>query len=100
MNAIHIHNTCMHTRTTHAYTQHSGSRNPLNKVLEAYREVEAYRLMFRLPCDEMLDGYTECALSCPSLKMDVLGKMYISPNYICFASKVCGGAGAGSLLYD
>ena len=67
---------------------HSGSRNPLNKVLEAYREVEAYRLMFRLPCDEMLDGYTECAFSCPSLKMDVLGKMYISPHYICFASKV------------
>ena len=90
---MHTTHTHTHTRThTHTHT-HRGSRNPLNKVLEAYREVEAYRLMFRLPCDEMLDGYTECALSCPSLKMDVLGKMYISPHYICFASRVGGRAG-------
>ena len=68
-----------------------GTRNPLNKVLEAYREVEAYRTMFRLPCDELLDCYTDCLMYAPSSKSNIVGRLFLSRRYLCFGSKVSGG---------
>ena len=70
-----------------------GTRNPLNKVLEAYREVEAYRTMFRLPCDELLDCYTDCLMYAPSSKSNIVGRLFLSRRYLCFGSKVSGGWG-------
>jgi len=43
---------------------------------------------FRLPVTETLDGFCECSMWNPASKSTVLGKMYCSPNFICFASKV------------
>lgn len=43
--------------------------------------------MFRLPRDERLDGHTSCTLWTPFNKLHIPGQMFISSNYICFASK-------------
>ncbi len=47
------------------------------------------RSTFRLPETEGLDGYCECTMWNPASKAPILGKLYCSPNYICFSSKVC-----------
>jgi hypothetical protein len=65
-----------------------GTRNPLHRVLEAYREVEAYRTMFRLPCDEVLDSYTDSLMYSPSSKTKIPGRLFVSNRYLCFSSKV------------
>jgi hypothetical protein len=44
--------------------------------------------MFRLPNRDMLDGTVVCSLWTPYNKKYARGKIYISNNYICFASKV------------
>lgn len=44
--------------------------------------------MFRLPNREMLDGDVVCSLWAPYKKKYISGKIYISTNYIAFASKV------------
>ncbi|KAK7070167.1 TBC1 domain member 8B, partial [Halocaridina rubra] len=41
-----------------------------------------------LPLSEKLDGSTECSLWAPYKKSYVSGILYISPNYICFDSKI------------
>lgn len=60
----------------------------LKRDLDARAQSETYRTMFRLPLDERLDGSLECCLWTPYNKQAVRGKLYLSPNYICFESRV------------
>lgn len=55
--------------------------------LDARVKNEWYRATFRLPKDERLDGHTDCTLWTPFNKIHILGQMFVSNNYICFASK-------------
>ncbi|XP_010591546.2 TBC1 domain family member 9B isoform X1 [Loxodonta africana] len=59
----------------------------LKRDLDARAKNECYRATFRLPRDERLDGHTSCTLWTPFNKLHIPGQMYISNNYICFASK-------------
>ncbi|XP_028383555.1 TBC1 domain family member 9B isoform X1 [Phyllostomus discolor] len=59
----------------------------LKRDLDARAKNEFYRATFRLPGDERLDGHTSCTLWTPFSKLHIPGQMFISSNYICFASK-------------
>ncbi|XP_068134501.1 TBC1 domain family member 9B isoform X2 [Hyperolius riggenbachi] len=59
----------------------------LKRDLDARAKNEQYRATFRLPRDERLDGHTDCTLWTPFTKMHIPGQMFVSNNYICFASK-------------
>ncbi|NXG31803.1 TBC9B protein, partial [Dromaius novaehollandiae] len=59
----------------------------LKRDLDARAKNECYRATFRLPKDECLDGHTDCTLWTPFNKMHIPGQMFVSNNYICFASK-------------
>ncbi|KAJ8405301.1 hypothetical protein AAFF_G00322920 [Aldrovandia affinis] len=59
----------------------------LKRDLDARAKNERYRAMFRLTQDERLDGHTDCTLWTPFAKMHVIGQMFVSNNYICFASR-------------
>lgn len=59
----------------------------LKRDLDARAKNEQYRSTFRLPRDERLDGHTDCTLWTPFAKMHIPGQMFVSNNYICFASK-------------
>ncbi|XP_077103355.1 TBC1 domain family member 9B isoform X3 [Siphateles boraxobius] len=59
----------------------------LKRDLDARAKNERYRTLFRLTQDERLDGHTDCTLWTPFTKMHVVGQMFVSNNYICFASR-------------
>ncbi|XP_075712307.1 TBC1 domain family member 9B isoform X2 [Rhinoderma darwinii] len=59
----------------------------LKRDLDARAKNEQYRATFRLTRDERLDGHTDCTLWTPFAKMHIPGQMFVSNNYICFASK-------------
>ncbi|XP_066128560.1 TBC1 domain family member 9B isoform X2 [Saccopteryx bilineata] len=59
----------------------------LKRDLDARAKNEYYRATFQLPGDEHLDGHTGCTLWTPFSKLHIPGQMFISSNYICFASK-------------
>lgn len=60
----------------------------LKRDLDARAFSEAYRLLFRLPAAEKLDGSTEATLWTPYNKTHVWGRIFISQNYLCFDSRV------------
>ncbi|CAF1039084.1 unnamed protein product [Brachionus calyciflorus] len=60
----------------------------LKRDLDAKSRSEIFRNMFRLQNGEMLDGNVVCSLWAPYNKRYIRGKIYVSPNYVCFASKV------------
>ncbi|TSK45889.1 TBC1 domain family member 9B [Bagarius yarrelli] len=59
----------------------------LKRDLDARAKNERYRALFRLTKEERLDGHTDCTLWLPFAKMHVVGQMFVSNNYICFASR-------------
>uniref|UniRef100_A0A8C5Q2D8 TBC1 domain family member 9B n=1 Tax=Leptobrachium leishanense TaxID=445787 RepID=A0A8C5Q2D8_9ANUR len=59
----------------------------LKRDLDARAKNERYRATFRLPRDERLDGHTDCTLWTPFAKIHIPGQMFVSNNYICFASR-------------
>ena len=60
----------------------------LKRDLDARAHSEAYRLLFRLPATEKLDGSTSATLWTPYNKRHVWGLMFLSQNYLCFESRV------------
>ncbi|XP_014472834.1 PREDICTED: TBC1 domain family member 9 isoform X4 [Dinoponera quadriceps] len=60
----------------------------LKRDLDARAHSEAYRLQFRLPGTEKLDGSVDATLWTPYNKRYVWGKIYLSQNYLCFESRV------------
>ncbi|KAK0082083.1 hypothetical protein PV325_011101 [Microctonus aethiopoides] len=60
----------------------------LKRDLDARAHSEAYRLQFRLPGNEKLDGSIDATLWTPYNKRHVWGKIYLSQNYLCFESRV------------
>ncbi|CAF4833627.1 unnamed protein product [Rotaria socialis] len=58
------------------------------KEAEKKARSEIYRYRFRLPCDERLDGEIACHLWTPYNRSSIVGKLYISSNFLCFSSKV------------
>ncbi len=60
----------------------------LKRDFDAKYRSEAYRSRFRLPLTERLDGEVVCHLWTPHNRSSISGKLYISMNFICFASKV------------
>ncbi|XP_017882346.1 TBC1 domain family member 9 [Ceratina calcarata] len=62
----------------------------LKRDLDARAHSEAYRLQFRLPGNEKLDGSIDATLWTPYNKRYVWGKIFLSQNYLCFESRVKG----------
>ncbi|XP_076653939.1 TBC1 domain family member 8/9 isoform X1 [Halictus rubicundus] len=62
----------------------------LKRDLDARAHSEAYRLQFRLPGSEKLDGSIDATLWTPYNKRYVWGKIFLSQNYLCFESRVRG----------
>ncbi|KAJ8679994.1 hypothetical protein QAD02_015781 [Eretmocerus hayati] len=60
----------------------------LKRDLDARAHSEAYRLQFKLPGNEKLDGCIEATLWTPYNKRHNWGKIYLSQNYLCFESRV------------
>jgi len=60
----------------------------LKRDLDARAHSETYRLQFRLPGTEKLDGSIDATLWTPYNKRYVWGKIYLSQNYLCFESRV------------
>ncbi|KAL7305876.1 hypothetical protein TKK_0001884 [Trichogramma kaykai] len=60
----------------------------LKRDLDARAQSEAYRMQFRLPGSEKLDGCVDATLWTPYDKRHNWGKIYLSHNYLCFESRV------------
>ncbi|XP_043273772.1 TBC1 domain family member 9 isoform X2 [Venturia canescens] len=60
----------------------------LKRDLDARAHSEAYRIQFRLPATEKLDGSIDATLWTPYNKRHVWGKIFLSQNYLCFESRV------------
>ena len=60
----------------------------LKRDLDARAHSEAYRLQFRLPGNEKLDGCVDATLWTPYNRKHVWGKIFLSQNYLCFESRV------------
>ncbi|KAK7576494.1 hypothetical protein V9T40_012780 [Parthenolecanium corni] len=66
------------------------SQSFLKRDLDARAVSEAYRLLFRLPGNEKLDGSIDATLFTPYNKKNVWGRIFLSQNYLCFDSRVKG----------
>lgn len=60
----------------------------LKRDLDAKKHSETYRIKFRLPFVEKLDGTTEATLWTPYNRKYIWGCLYLSQNFICFESRV------------
>ncbi|XP_027846091.2 TBC1 domain family member 9 [Aphis gossypii] len=58
----------------------------VKRDLDARAMSESYRLLFRLPLNEKLDGITNASLFKMYTKKPVFGQVYLSQNFLCFNS--------------
>ncbi|XP_050532969.1 TBC1 domain family member 9 isoform X2 [Daktulosphaira vitifoliae] len=59
----------------------------VKRDLDARAMSELYRLLFRLPQNEKLDGVSNTMLFTPFNKKHIWGQLYLSQNFMCFNSK-------------
>ncbi|XP_050429149.1 TBC1 domain family member 9-like [Adelges cooleyi] len=59
----------------------------VKRDLDARAMSELYRLLFKLPQSEKLDGVSNTTLFTPYNKKHVWGQVYLSQNFMCFNSK-------------
>lgn len=60
----------------------------VKRDLDARAMSELYRLLFRLPLSEKLDGVSNATMFTPYDKKHIWGQVYLSQNFMCFNSKV------------
>ena len=65
-----------------------GDRTFMKHYIDAKTKSEIYCKRFNLPYWERLDGFVNCNLWFPYTKSDISGRLYCSPNFLCFISKV------------
>nr|CAB3266843.1 TBC1 domain family member 9 [Phallusia mammillata] len=59
----------------------------LKRDLDARARSERYRLVFRLPKTEKLDGHIQCTLWAVYDKKHIWGNLFLSQNFICFSGQ-------------
>lgn len=73
------------SRTASKNSKKKRKSSTLKRDLDARERSEKYRLLFRLPKKEKLDGHIQCTVWAPYEKNYIWGKMYLSRNFVCFA---------------
>jgi len=63
----------------------SNQTSALKRQLDAKAKSSRYIQFFRLPKDELLDGFVPCSLWLTYNKEVVAGTLYLSQNYACFS---------------
>lgn len=75
-------------KTFHKLDKKPSKRPTLVRDLIARQKSEEYRMFFRLPQSEILDGQIKANLWTPYCKRYVSGNIFLSPNFFCFKSDV------------
>ncbi|XP_053672142.1 TBC1 domain family member 9 [Anopheles nili] len=63
-------------------------KTQLLRDLTTRQQSDEYRIHFRLPKTEILDGMIKASLWAPYNKKHINGMLYLSQNYLCFKSEV------------
>ncbi|XP_052872523.1 TBC1 domain family member 9 [Anopheles cruzii] len=63
-------------------------KTQLLRDLTARQQSDEYRIHFRVPKTEILDGMIKASLWAPYAKKHITGVLYLSQNYLCFKSEV------------
>uniref|UniRef100_A0A1I8PL77 Rab-GAP TBC domain-containing protein n=1 Tax=Stomoxys calcitrans TaxID=35570 RepID=A0A1I8PL77_STOCA len=74
----------------HRFGRNSSKKPILCRDLTARQKSEEYRMFFRLPQTEIIDGTIKANLWTPYAKRYVPGNIYLSTNFFCFASDTRG----------
>lgn len=69
-------------------SKHVSNKSMLLRDLTARQHSDEYRIFFRLPADEILDGSIKANLWMHSNKRYAHGTMYLSRHFLCFKSDV------------
>lgn len=64
------------------------TKSYLLRDLTTRQHSEEYRIYFRLPASEMLDGKIKASLWLPYNKRYATGNIFLSQNFMCFRSEV------------
>ena len=71
-------------------SRNASQKSMLQRDITARQKSDEYRIHFRLPKSEILDGNIKASLWTPYAKKHVHGVIYVSQNYLCFRSDIDG----------